>query len=238
MHGNRGIDIVAGHDATGLGTFLAQQPRELARVETCDGNDPPALKIGRQGQVGTPVAFKQWQVTDHQARRRHHGGLLVLGGRAGVSDVRIGQRNDLTGVRRIGEDLLIACHGRIEDNFAGRITFCSDRTAMEYGSICQSQYGAHTHSPTSACRLAMASSSHCCDFRGADAQSGRSSCGTPSRLARTNPQLDVTDSGEILRFRPVSVHANFDRKTCSSSWTFPAVYVATYCLGNRKSAIA
>ena len=46
--------------------------------------------------------------------------LDVLGVDAGVADVRIRQRDDLPGVRRVGQDFLVAGHRGVEHHFAGR----------------------------------------------------------------------------------------------------------------------
>ena len=56
---------------------------------------------------------------------------------ADVADVRIRQRDDLTGVRRVGQDLLITGHRRVEDDFADRVAHRANRPAMENGAIGQ-----------------------------------------------------------------------------------------------------
>ena len=48
------------------------------------------------------------QIADDEARRVHGARLEILGGGAGVADVRIGEGDDLPAVGGIGEDLLVA----------------------------------------------------------------------------------------------------------------------------------
>ena len=151
MHGGVRIDIVAGHDAAGLRTLLAQQAGELAGVDVGDGHHAAALEVLAQRQRGAPVAGEQRQVANHKTCRSNQRRFLIFRRGAGIPDVRVSQGDYLSGVGRIGKNFLIARHRRIEDHFAGRIPFCSDGDAVENGSICQSQHGAHTHSPTSAC---------------------------------------------------------------------------------------
>ena len=69
--------------------------------------------------------MQQRQVANHEAGGIHRAGFEVLGRRAGVADMRIGQGDDLSAVRRIGEDLLVPGHRRIENYFTCRVAFCA-----------------------------------------------------------------------------------------------------------------
>ena len=80
------------------------------------------------------------QVANDEAGGVDRGGLEVLGIRAGVADVRIGERDDLPAVGRVGENFLIARHGGVEHHFAGRIAFGADRAAVEDGAVLERQY--------------------------------------------------------------------------------------------------
>jgi hypothetical protein len=62
--------------------------------------------------------------------------------------VRIGERYDLSRIRRISEDFLIAGQRRIENYFAGGIALGADRLAVEDGSIFQSQNRGYRHAET------------------------------------------------------------------------------------------
>ena len=64
----------------------------------------------------------------------------VFGRDAGVADVGIGQRDDLAGVGRVGQDFLIARHRGIENDFAGRVACSSDRTAAEHRAVRERQH--------------------------------------------------------------------------------------------------
>jgi hypothetical protein len=54
---------------------------------------------------------------------------------ADVADVRIGERDDLPQVGRIGEDLLVAGEGGIEDDLSGGAARCADGGAAEGRAI-------------------------------------------------------------------------------------------------------
>jgi hypothetical protein len=51
--------------------------------------------------------------------------LVVVGVGAVVADFRVRQDNDLPGIRRIGENFLIAGNGGIKNDFAVTLAFCS-----------------------------------------------------------------------------------------------------------------
>src|SRR5580698_103277 len=68
--------------------------------------------------VGTPVARQRREFADDQALNEWlHGFIIGIVG-AVVADLRIGQDDNLAGVRRIGENFLIAGEGGIENNFS------------------------------------------------------------------------------------------------------------------------
>ena len=65
--------------------------------------------------------------------------LGVLGVDADVADVRIGQRDDLPGVGRIGQDLLVAGHRGVEHDLAGGVARRADRAAAEDRAVGQAR---------------------------------------------------------------------------------------------------
>ena len=94
---------------------------------------PSTRNCGSDGSRAS--SMQQRQVADHEARGVDRIRLDVLGVDAGVADVRIGERDDLPGVRRIGQDLLVARHRRVEDDFAGRIAGGADRNAPKHRAV-------------------------------------------------------------------------------------------------------
>ena len=69
--------------------------------------------------------MQQRQIPNHEARRIDRARFQILRGRAGIADVRIREGDDLPAVRRIGEDLLVPGHRRIENHFTRRVAFCA-----------------------------------------------------------------------------------------------------------------
>ena len=112
------VDHAACDDATVLRAPVAQDARQLARVDVRDADDVRECEVRRQVARGAEVRHRSRQVADHQARRVHALRFGILAIHADVADVRIGQRDDLALVRRIGEDLLVAGHRGVEHDFA------------------------------------------------------------------------------------------------------------------------
>ena len=62
-------------------------------------------------------------------------GLVVICGDAVIADVRIGERDDLTGIRRVGYDLLIPREHGVENHLAARnaiVGFRTECVPLEY----------------------------------------------------------------------------------------------------------
>jgi hypothetical protein len=66
-------------------------------------------------------------------------GLGVGGGDPVVADLHGGQRDDLSEVRRIGQDFLIARHGRVEDALTGDGGVGAEGATTEYRPVFQGE---------------------------------------------------------------------------------------------------
>ena len=108
-----------GDDAAVLRAALAQDARQLARVDVGDADDVRLAQISRQILRAAPVRREARQIADDEPGGENAPRLRVVGIDADVADVRIRQRDDLTRIRGIGEDLLVAGHRRVEHDLAG-----------------------------------------------------------------------------------------------------------------------
>jgi len=68
-------------------------------------------------------------------------GFHIHGRGAGVADVRRRQGDDLTGIGRITEDLLIAGHGGIEDDFTDGHAVNTNGDAVKRGAVGEHEKG-------------------------------------------------------------------------------------------------
>ena len=126
---------IAAGDAAGLRTFFAQDARQLAGVDLGDGNRIPATQELRQGFGGAPAGVQQRQVADHETGGVDETRLVIVGVGAGIADVRVGQRDDLPGIRRVGQDFLVARHGGVEHHLAGRRAGGADGNAAKHSAV-------------------------------------------------------------------------------------------------------
>ena len=122
-------------DAAVLRAVLAQDARELARVDVGDAEDVRLAQVFATGPGACASSTTPRQVADHEARGEHASRFGVLGVDADVADVRIGQRHDLARIRRIGEDFLVAGHRRVEHDFAARMADRADRATAKQRAV-------------------------------------------------------------------------------------------------------
>jgi hypothetical protein len=89
-----------------------------------DGNVVP-LEIGLCGFLRAPVRRDGGKLADDQRVNVWPRGFFVFGIRADISDVGIGEANDLPGVTRVGENFLVSGEAGIENDFAATAGFRS-----------------------------------------------------------------------------------------------------------------
>ena len=129
----------AAHDAG-----RAQQSRQRAGVDTGDADDAVRREIVVQRPGGPPVAGDRRIVAHDESGHARCAGLPVLRlGNAVVSDLRTGHRDDLPGVRRIRQDLLITRHARVEDHLAGVDACSAHRAAGVPGTVLEGEHRLH-----------------------------------------------------------------------------------------------
>ena len=140
---------IAARDAAGLRALLAQDARQPAGVDFGDGDDVPAHEELGQRFGRPPAGVQQRQVANDQPGRVDRIRLEVVGIRAGVADVGIGQCDDLPGVRGVREDFLVSGHGGVEHHFARRSAGCTNGHAAKHGAVLESQNSGCRHGVTS-----------------------------------------------------------------------------------------
>ena len=69
-------------------------------------------------ELATRLAEGVYVIAHDDAPAGGRGTLVVVGGGAVVADVRVGEGDDLAGVAGVGEDLLVAGHGGVEDHLS------------------------------------------------------------------------------------------------------------------------
>src|SRR5690606_23586872 len=108
------VGVIAREDAGALRTRLAQDAGKLAGVDVGDGHHALGCQVFGQRLTGTEVRNARGAVAHHQARGQHARRFDVFGIDASVADMRVSKRYDLAVVAGIGQNFLVAGHGRVE----------------------------------------------------------------------------------------------------------------------------
>ena len=122
--------------------LVADQRGESARIHTADGDDAarrkPRIEVLRRPIIGRLGDLAPQHAAAHAAGRQAPG-LHVLGVGADIADMGKGEGDDLPGIRRIGQDLLIAGHGGVEAHLADRDADRARALAFEHGAVGKNQ---------------------------------------------------------------------------------------------------
>ena len=120
-----GVQVLGG-DGRLLCAMVAQVHGQRASIDALDGNDTVFLQELRQALLGRPVAWLVAHVVHDKAAQVQDVSLHDRRIDTVVAYLRISQRDNLASVTWIGDNLLVARHGRVENNLAEGL---STRTA-------------------------------------------------------------------------------------------------------------
>jgi hypothetical protein len=132
---------LAGDEGAGLGAAIAQDAGELAGVDAGNRHHAVLAQVIRQAFTRPPAGMQRRQIADHQPGDVVAGRLEILVIAADVANVRIGERDDLAGIGRIGENFLIAGHGGVEDHLADGMAVSTDGFTAENAAVGKREYG-------------------------------------------------------------------------------------------------
>ena len=105
---------------------------EMTGMRLCD--EVVVESLGR-----APVAGNRRHAAHDEGFEKRLSGLDVFGIDSGIADQRIRHRDDLTGVGRIRQDLLITRHRSVENDFANGFAFKAVSLAAKNTSVFEQQ---------------------------------------------------------------------------------------------------
>src|SRR5712692_741523 len=117
---SRGVDFDRGNHAF-LSAVIAQMPRERARVYALDAHDALLAHVVFDGHPAAPVGGIRAGLLHDEAIDPGPPRLDIFRVDPVVADERIRHADDLPAIGRIGHDLLIARHRRVEDDLTVRL---------------------------------------------------------------------------------------------------------------------
>src|ERR1700691_5355432 len=135
-----------GRDYAAHHAVVAQVPHQRARVDIRQHRHFELLQVllGHLLRAPVPTPFREL-AHDQAFDPRTRGFVIFLVG-AVVTDLRIGQDNDLPRVGRIGENFLVAGDGSIKNDFAVAFAFGAVAFASEDSPVFQRKDSLHSRS--------------------------------------------------------------------------------------------
>ena len=130
--------------------MAAEVAGEAPGVDAGDAGDAVAAEELVEALLGAPVGRPAGHLTHDDAGAVDAAALVVVRVHAVVPDVGIGEGDDLPGVGRVGEDLLVARQRGVEHELAGgdpEGLQHPDRLALEVGPVRQDQQGRPLRTP-------------------------------------------------------------------------------------------
>ena len=124
----------------------AQLPRQRPRVDALDAGNAVLLQVLGQRRFRPPVAHDRRQLADDEARHVRLPGFDILPVHAVVADERVGHRDDLPLVGRVGQDLLVAGHRGVEANLAAGRGARAKACAVKHRTVFEGQNRFHSES--------------------------------------------------------------------------------------------
>ncbi len=112
---------------------------QCSRIDAGDHRDAVTGQKFLGGLVGAPVARKRREFADDQSfdERLHRFVIEIVG--AIVANLGIGEDDNLAGIRRIGENLLVAGEAGVENNFPRVFDGRTKTTALEDRAVFQGE---------------------------------------------------------------------------------------------------
>jgi hypothetical protein len=100
-----------------------------------------ALEIGLRGFFGSPVGSQTRELANDERFNIRTRRFFVVGIRADISDVRVGEADNLSGVAWIGENFLISGEAGVENSFPAPAGFRSGGASNKNSPVFQRKRG-------------------------------------------------------------------------------------------------
>ena len=135
-----GLGGLAREDTCPHGLVLAEVAGDGTRVNALDAHDSLLDEFFVKASLGAPVGGPARGIADNVPRNPDAAGFSVFAVDAGVADVRRCLHDELTGVRGIGDGLLVAGHSGGEDGLSQSGSLGAVAAAAEHAAVFEHQY--------------------------------------------------------------------------------------------------
>ena len=116
--------------------MFADVERQGAGIDAVNAWHVVRLEIVVKAPLAAPVAWLR-EIADHETRKEKPARLGILAVDAVVADLGRGEHDELAGVGRIRENLLVAGHPRVEDDLAQRVPRRAEGDAAKDHAVVQ-----------------------------------------------------------------------------------------------------
>src|SRR5438874_11585758 len=123
--------------------MIAQMPDQRSRVDFRQHWNLELFEIFFRDLLRAPVGADSRELANDQTFNIGPRGLVVFRIGAVISDLRIGENNNLAAVRRIGENFLVAGDGSIKNDLAVTFAFGAVAFAAEDAPVFQRKDSLH-----------------------------------------------------------------------------------------------
>ena len=168
-----GVGDLLGRDDPPLEALGPEMPDQAPRVHPRDPDHVPLDEERAEARLGPPVVGPARRLADDEPLHVRPVGLPPLPADAVVADQRVGHRDDLSPVRWIREDLLVARHRGREHDLAAGPSRRTDRPAGQHQTVLQGYPGLHAPHPRAEIRIIIPISFINMQVRGARRRAGR-----------------------------------------------------------------
>ena len=118
--------------------MLAEMQGQCARVNAIDAGYAVRLQVVAKADLASPVAWA-CEIVHDKPRKEESARFDIFAVYAVVADLGCGERDELPGIARIRDDLLITAHAGVEHDLAQRIPPRPERHAVEHCAVRQRQ---------------------------------------------------------------------------------------------------
>ena len=115
------------------------------RIDPFQSNDSRFAQIIVERTLRPVIARFATQLADNESGKRDSGAFDVFEIDAVIADQRVGHRDDLPAIRRIGENFLVAGHARVEHDLAKNFAAGSKCGAGENRAVGKGQFRGRRH---------------------------------------------------------------------------------------------
>ena len=114
---------------------VADRAGEFSRIDALDPRDPESAHDRTEAFFRAKIRGSIFVLPNDQRADRRRVRFVIVRRHTVIPDQRIGHNDGLIGIGRIGQDLLIADHRRVENEFENALLFRAERATVKFQPV-------------------------------------------------------------------------------------------------------